>query len=360
MPRPIKQIPWLTEKGGRWQANWYDAKERRTKSLALHTSDPSEATARFAAFLVNRGQFETDAGPRLTCGQALDDYWREHCATNVIDRGRSEQIVDRLKVWFGAMPLSDIDIPKCREYAEARRAGTTGWTPKQGQRVDRPGKDGTIRLELTALRAAANHAMKWKRIGPTATPPTPMPSIELPLKPVHKFHHLTKDEFKRVLDAASPALREFIMLAYYTAGRRRSIEQLTPFQVDLVRRRITLRRPDETTQQARSKKRRPVVSIDPALLPLVEDLMARNAASGWLLGRNWNFYPDFRKLMVELGLPEKGNPHILRHSRATHLLQSGVSIYNVAKLLGDNVTTVEKVYGDHCPDLVGEAISGAK
>jgi len=41
----------------------------------------------------------------------------------------------------------------------------------------------------------------------------------------------------------------------------------------------------------------------------------------------------------------KITPHILRHSRATHLLEDGVSIYSVARLLGDNPTTIQKTYG---------------
>jgi site-specific recombinase XerD len=36
---------------------------------------------------------------------------------------------------------------------------------------------------------------------------------------------------------------------------------------------------------------------------------------------------------------------MLRHSRATHMLMDGESIYKVAKLLGDTVSTVEKRYG---------------
>jgi penicillin-binding protein 1A len=38
-------------------------------------------------------------------------------------------------------------------------------------------------------------------------------------------------------------------------------------------------------------------------------------------------------------LKHKRNPHILRHSRATHLLMEGVSLWDVAKLLGDTVAT---------------------
>ena len=70
----------------------------------------------------------------------------------------------------------------------------------------------------------------------------------------------------------------------------------------------------------------------------------------FVFGKPAKFYQPFQALMRSLNMPEKAFPHILRHSRATHLLQDGVSIYEVAKLLGDTIATVERVYGHHAPD----------
>ncbi len=48
--------------------------------------------------------------------------------------------------------------------------------------------------------------------------------------------------------------------------------------------------------------------------------------------------------------------HTLRHTRATHLMQSGkVSLWAAAGFLGMTVKTLEKVYGHHHPDHTGEA-----
>lgn len=62
-----------------------------------------------------------------------------------------------------------------------------------------------------------------------------------------------------------------------------------------------------------------------------------------------NFYKPYRILVRSVGIEDRAYPHIMRHSRATHLLQDGKSIYTVAKLLGDTVTTIERVYGHHSP-----------
>ena len=34
------------------------------------------------------------------------------------------------------------------------------------------------------------------------------------------------------------------------------------------------------------------------------------------------------------------------------MLQDGAQMWDVAKLLGDTVETVERVYGHHCPDYM--------
>ncbi len=103
-----------------------------------------------------------------------------------------------------------------------------------------------------------------------------------------------------------------------------------------------------------------MVPIDPALRPTIERLLEVNKDSALLFGCYRDMYAAFRNHMTALGLPDKAHPHVLRHSRATHLLQAGVSIYDVARLLGDTIATVERVYGHHSADYLAAAIQGAK
>jgi integrase len=279
----------------------------------------------------------------------------EHVSKKVVDRNRAEGVAALLKRWFKNTPLEEVDIPACRAYAAARMKGelVSPIGRKDGAgKGGRPVTESTARRELGVLAAAAGHAARWKRIGPAAKPVTPMPSIELPPGGAPRTVFLTKEELARVIDAASGRLKDFIMVLYYTAARRRSVERLTRFQVDLRAGTINLTSPTESDNERRSKKRRPTVPIDAKIRPIIDRLYAESklANNEWLWGDDKDMYGEFSDHMIALGLANKKHPHVLRHSRATHLLQAGKSIYTVAKLLGDSVATVDRVYGHHALD----------
>lgn len=280
----------------------------------------------------------------LAVDQALDDYWREH-ASRCADPVRQENAIRHLKSFFGDMPLDDIDIPKGRAYAEARRAGVIGG----GRRTKSPeGSDSTIRRELNVLIAASNHAKKWRRtvVGVSIELPT-----ERRLGQDDQAPYFSKAEVETLLMMADGDLHHFIALAYYTGARRASIEDLTRSQVKWDQKRILLMKPGKVA----TKKRQPIVPILPEMEAALQALFAHGHER---LFATTDFYRPFRRLCHELGFGERDNPHLLRHSRATHLLQAGVSLYTVARLLGDTFKTVESVYGHHSHEHVAEEIMG--
>lgn len=63
----------------------------------------------------------------------------------------------------------------------------------------------------------------------------------------------------------------------------------------------------------------------------------------------------FRKIVARAGL--KGGIHTLRHTFASHLVQNGVAIYEVSKLLGHSDVKMTEVYAHLGPNTLAAAVS---
>lgn len=138
-------------------------------------------------------------------------------------------------------------------------------------------------------------------------------------------------------------LHDFVLVSSYTGARRKAVERLTTFQVNLATGRINLR----PSGQKQTKKRKPIVPVYPEIREVLERLLerAKDNKTEYVFGGPHDFYRRFAKLMANIGVD--GHPHMLRHSRATHMLMDGEPMYKVARLLGDTIATVERNYGHH-------------
>lgn len=356
MPRHRKRTePWYDRRdNGVYYAYRYNPEKKRVERESLGTEEPREAALRFADFLVRgprSARYVTSLG--VSVESVLDQYEIGHVQPNVVDKPRQHDAIRHLKTFFRDMPVRDVDVTQSRAYAEARRRGDVGGGKRRrdvfdmatGDVIDkshlRKASNTTIRRELNVLVAAANHCRRMRTL-----PGDQMPDVELPTDTrATEVPWLTKDEMRRLLAAADGHLRDFILLAYYTAARRRSIERLTKAQVDLRQGRLNL----QPINAPRTKKRRPVVPIFPEIRPTIERLMDASTTE-YLLDVRRDMYRPFTQLCERLGL--KAHPHVLRHSRATHMLLDGEDPYKVAKLLGDTMQTVERVYGHYSTDYL--------
>lgn len=354
MARPQRKIPWVEQRDNAFfYVHWYNPETGRTERKSLGTTDPDIAQDRYSAFLAEgRSVLARAKGTRLTVGDALDGYLREHVGVDpatglhladgkVADRYRQFRAAQALRSVWDATAVAAIGPDECKRYLQARARSTP------------PAGPTTVRRELVTLVAAVNHALRRKRLRPED-----VPEIDLPphrQRADDEMPFLTKDEIREAIRLAGlrscPRLKAFIVLAYLSGARRKSVERLRMDQVDIPNRRLKLREIGARI----TKKRKPIV-------PLTDDMLTEIYAlclttdNEWLFGApHANVYKAFRGLLESMGCGDRAFPHVLRHSRATHLLQDGVPIWDVAKLLGDTVRTVETAYGHHCPEhLAGQ------
>lgn len=254
--------------------------------------------------------------------------------------------IGRLLDWWGDKRLSDVTGHTCRAYAEHR--GTTG-----------------ARRELEDLRAAIIHHRKEGLCREVV-------EVVLPEKSEPRDLWITRDEAARLLWTAWRKrevqrgeltdrhpwrhVARFILVALRTGTRAGAVcsaafEPLDGFGWVNIERGVFFRRPHGERE---TKKRKPPVRIPAGLLAHM-----RRWARGQTFVVEWNgravkdVDKAFRNVTRAAGLPHV-TPHVLRHSAATWLMQSGLEKWEVAGFLGMTEETLDRVYAHHHPDYQAE------
>jgi site-specific recombinase XerD len=146
---------------------------------------------------------------------------------------------------------------------------------------------------------------------------------------------LSREEVARILTAPRHLKTRALLMTIYAAGLRRSeAARLRVNDIDSARMTITVR-------QGKGQKDR-VVMLSPVLLQTLRQYWRHNKPKQWLFpGENPDqpisdndIFGVFHNAVRRAGITKKVSPHSLRHSFATHLLESGTDLRTIQILLG--------------------------
>jgi integrase len=349
----------LNRSSGNYEIHWTDAgRSKRSSTGTSHLPSAEKVLGNWLMLEGREAAKQAKAGAYMVLDALGDeaapaaDYWHEHVMPNVIGKDRIRYAYARLKAHFGHLAVADIMPSDVAAYVAARRAGTLG----------KPSVNHTISGELSVLNAAINHAVKEKRV-----PKADQPFIKLPGVSPPRDRWLTFEEADRLLAAAAervdahtpkdtlPRVYRFIALALNTASRRSAILGLKRKQVDLERGMIQL----NPAGREQTKKHRPRVPISDELRPIIERTMREIPIDpeAFLCGHDGEIRTAFENAVARAGLGPDVTPHVLRHTKATWMAQAGVSMFEIAGILGDSIATVTKTYAHHDPAFLRSAIN---
>lgn len=169
-----------------------------------------------------------------------------------------------------------------------------------------------------------------------------------------RVRFLSQDELPRLLDACrpNPDLYLAVLLSLTTGGRQSEIMSLRWPQLDFNRRVITLNQGTTKNQDARAlplvgeafallQERSKVRSLkdDRVFPPTTEKAESRNVREAWERALKAAAITDFRW-------------HDLRHTAASYLAMSGVSLVEIAKILGHRTLAMVARYSHLDPSHV--------
>ncbi len=183
---------------------------------------------------------------------------------------------------------------------------------------------------------------------------------------------LTVDEVTRLLDVAdrglpyrrdpggSLKLRDsaLVYLMYATGLRVSELCGLTPFQIDLPQGYVRVRGKGDKERIvpfAPSAGERVLQWMEqgrPALDPATDHLFLNPRGLALTRQSCWKIIQEMAR---EAGLQKGLSPHGLRHSFATHLLQSGMNLRSLQMLLGHSDVSTTQIYTHVSPGYLKEA-----
>jgi integrase len=334
------------DKRGCYYVVWTEGGRSRERSTG--TRDLAQAQIALGEFIRKNSR---TAGPRDPSEIQVTDILAEYAEDRAQDAAAPWRIgyaIDALTDFWRNRTVAEITRETCRRYGSTRSRSS-----------------GTVRRELGVLRAAVNLSHREGRL----TRPV---HVTLPDAPAPREKWLTRSQAAALLRAArgEPSVRLylplFILIAAYTGQRKQAILSLRWSQIDLTAGYDISPAPDaivgridfNTPGARRTNKRRARIPIPRKLLGHLRRARKRGTDLGYVISEDGHRIGDIKKGFAaacrRAGLSGV-TPHVLRHTCATWLMQQGVQLWEAAGFLGMTPETLERVYGHHHPEFMGNA-----
>jgi site-specific recombinase XerD len=307
--------------------------KRRTRST--HTRAKPEAVEFLRTF-----NAEEDARRHATRCITLADFSSTFLAySRGVNRPKTVQAnrtaLNELSRFLGSGgAMHSITPADCERFLAAKTSEASAWT---------------ARKYYLALGAAFERAKTWGHItvNPWRSVRKPKPSESVPA-------YFTREQFKSLLAAIQNRdFRELVTIAALTGLRRGELLAMRWNWIDFGRRVLTVL--NSETFKTKNGKARVVPLCDEVLTALLSRRERMNVRSEFVF--HWQGRPlsqdrvsrTLKTAIKKAGLPTSLHWHSLRHTFASWLVQGGVSLHQVAKLLGHSSTLVTEMYAHLVP-----------
>ena len=286
--------------------------------------------------LIEGKYFEPQEEDPYTCADLLDRYEREHIPKKASHRALKGYL-KHLRPFFGRNRLVEMTPKEIVRY--------------KAKRYHDGVKPATINRELALMKHAFNLAIKeweWAKHNPVSR-------VTFEREDNQRDRWLTQEEETRLLKACPLWLREVVVFALHTGMRMGEILSLTWDMVDLFRRTVTILR-------SKNGDRRTLPLNDRVFALLKEKVKGQAAPSELLFPNQKGTQRDghdlrraFRKALTSAKIQDF-HFHDLRHTFATRLVQAGIDLYKVQRLLGHRSSVMTQRYAHHSSESLREGV----
>ena len=280
--------------------------------------------------------FETLEEKTRTFEELMERYLTEHAAKKSQPR-HYRGYARSLTAFFGGRTLAEITPKSIVEYKNRRYAAGL--------------KPASINRELASLKKAFNLAVKeweWCRENPVSR-------VSMEQENNTRDRWLSFEEEARVLQSCAPWLHDLVTFALHTGMRMGEILDLTWQGVDCTRRTVMVCR-------SKNGERRTIPVNDTVLSVLRQKSKVRSLMTDVVFCshvftpmESGHLRRSFR-VALSKGKIEDFHFHDLRHTFATRLVQAGVDLYKVQRLLGHKSPIMTQRYAHHYPESLRDGV----
>jgi integrase len=327
----------LVKRGKYWCMRFmYHGRQVRRSTGTTDRRLAEAIVGKVRAQIVEGRFFETLEERTRTFDELMKRYLREHAAKKSEPR-HYQGYAKSLTAFFGGRTLGEITPKLIADYKALRYA--VGLKP------------ASINRELASLKKAFNLAVReweWCRENPVS-------KVSMERENNQRDRWLSVEEEARLLQGCAPWLHDLVMFALHTGMRMGEILELTWRGVDFSRRTVMVVR-------SKNGERRTIPVNETVLSVLRQKSKVRSVKTDLVFCshvftsmESGHLRRSFRLALGKAGIDDF-HFHDLRHTFATRLVQAGVDIYKVQRLLGHKSPVMTQRYAHHYPESLRDGV----
>ena len=326
--------PNLIQRNRIWHTDFVEPMGRRIR-VSLKTSDTKLAELRLKKMQVEayeKGHFEMKKPARVLfseLGQKVLDYAkdRKRCFKKVY-----LPVMKHLVAAFGDRYLHEITVTHINAY-QSERKNSVCLT--------------TVNKEVGILRRCFNLAIQWN-----LAQNNPVKGIEFFKVPKTRIRFLTVEEISRILQSCEGYIKDIVLTALHTGGRKSEILGLKWDNIDFDNRLVVFER-------TKNDDVRQIPMTDALYRMFTAKKVTESNNEYVFVGKDGKPFGTvnkaFKNVLKTAGI-ESFRFHDMRHTYASQLVMAGVDILTVKELLGHRDLKTTLIYAHLAPKHKIEAV----
>jgi integrase len=307
-----------------WYRKTIDGKRIQVPLKTGNKKIAEKLAAKILTDSVEGRYFEKVKAKEITFNQMVDKFMKKY------GKSRHETSLVHMLPVFGNLVLAEITTEKISDYIDERL------------KIVKP---ATVYQEFAMMRRMFNVARrewKWTRENPAADL-----SFTVGTSNARDRWLSLKEEKKLLSYAGTEWLRQVILFALNTGMRRGEILSLKWSSVDLKRQFITVEKSKNGEKRSIPMSEMLVYVLQKPKVVAISNRVFPHSKAALKSG--------FDRARYKAGIKDF-KFHDLRHTFATRLVQNGVDLYKVKKLLGHKTIAMTMRYAHHCPESLRSSI----